>query len=784
MRKEFSQIRVMMIMIMLFSFSLVSAQSLFYTNFNNESNWDNPGGDWEAYNQKIYDEEDWEFTAESSIRDTENPIDGSAYSLINQGDLTIIANSSVEDMVGFRFLMRDRRENPKAARNIMYSTNGGIDWSFAMEIDADYFPDGDNHYPVDFDLPTDKQSFDAGDFQILVEGESDDNYKLGIGSFEVFGTPPTPWIDITLQPVNRVICEDEFATFTVEAESNFEISYQWFFIDEEIEDATDNFIEVNMLGEYYCMLTVEDLVVYTDVVSLTVSVPLIDWPETIEYCTGSTVVLDPGMFETYLWSDDSEESTLEVTESGEYSVTVTNEYSCIAIDTVNVEFVEEITINLGGVINACEGDEVIITAPVFGDHYIWSTGTTGQSITVTQPGIYSLTLTQGVCIVVDEVEVIFHELPEEFELGADIYACDGEEITLEGPVNAVEYLWNTGDDTQTIVVDETGTYTLHVFNHRGCYVSSDIYVEFNDFLVISLHDEDTIYACANYPVILDPIAMGGDVEWSWDVETSTDSILSATETGWYYVTVTRATCVGSDEVYIHFYGLPEIDLGPNLAFCDGFTDEITAPEGFDYLWNTGEITQQITVDTAGVYICTITDMYGCYNSDQLLVTVYSLPNVDLGPDLTIDEDQTIMLAVETGHFEYLWSTSETSDYIMIYADDYGLGEHVFSVTVTSTQDCIASDEITITVVEGLDVELLSADNISIYPNPASDKLFIQLTILDDISISITNITGQVINVISPTYTLVEVDIDEYAPGMYFVIINSGKQSFINKIIIE
>jgi len=591
-------------------------------------------------------------------------------------------------------------------------------------------------------------------------------------------------IEITQQPVDQVICEDEFAIFTVEAESDFEIAYQWFFNDEEIEDATENSIEVNVAGEYYCMLTVDDEVVYTDVVTLTISIPVIDWPETIEYCIGSTVVLDPGIFETYLWSDDSEEPTLEVTESGEYSVTVTNEFGCIATETVTVEFVEEITVDLGGVIEACVGDEVVITAPE-GDYYIWSTGTTNQSIIVTEPGIYSLTLTQGVCIASDEVEVIFNELPEEFELGADIFACDGEEITISGPEDAFEYLWSTGEDTESIVVTETGTYTLHVYNSDGCYVSSDIYVEFNDFLVISLHDEDTIYACANYPVILDPVAMGGDVEWLWDGGTSTDDTLSVTEAGWYYVTVTRETCVGNDEVYVYFYELPEIDLGPDLAFCDGFTEDITAPEGFDYLWNTGEMTQQITVDTAGLYICTITDMYGCFNSDQVLVTIYELPNIDLGSDLTIDEDQTIMLAVEAGHIDYLWSTGETSDFIMIHAEDYGLGVHVFSVTVTSAQGCIVSDEITITIVEGLDVDLLSADNVKIYPNPVSERLFIQLPFVDaDMNISITSITGQIISNINPNSQLVEIDVIDIAPGMYFVIIDSKNQKIINKIVIE
>jgi hypothetical protein len=46
--------------------------------------------------------------------------------------------------------------------------------------------------------------------------------------------------------------------------------------------------------------------------------------------------LDPGEYHSYLWQDNSTERTYEVTESGTYSVTVSNEYGCEASDNITI----------------------------------------------------------------------------------------------------------------------------------------------------------------------------------------------------------------------------------------------------------------------------------------------------------------------------------------------------------------------------------------------------------------------------------------------------------------
>ena len=63
---------------------------------------------------------------------------------------------------------------------------------------------------------------------------------------------------------------------------------------------------------------------------------LLDLGEDIILCTGETTVLTGGAFASYRWSDGSTQETLEVSESGTYGLTVSDESACIAEDEITV----------------------------------------------------------------------------------------------------------------------------------------------------------------------------------------------------------------------------------------------------------------------------------------------------------------------------------------------------------------------------------------------------------------------------------------------------------------
>ncbi|MBI2281416.1 MAG: gliding motility-associated C-terminal domain-containing protein, partial [Bacteroidetes bacterium] len=69
------------------------------------------------------------------------------------------------------------------------------------------------------------------------------------------------------------------------------------------------------------------------------NLPVVDLGiDTLELCSNSSAVLDAGAgFDSYLWSDNSSNSTLTITQDGNYWVIVTN-YCGNAIDSINTKF--------------------------------------------------------------------------------------------------------------------------------------------------------------------------------------------------------------------------------------------------------------------------------------------------------------------------------------------------------------------------------------------------------------------------------------------------------------
>ncbi|MEL7148974.1 MAG: PKD domain-containing protein, partial [Bacteroidota bacterium] len=62
------------------------------------------------------------------------------------------------------------------------------------------------------------------------------------------------------------------------------------------------------------------------------------------------------------------------------------------------------------------------------------------------------------------------------QLGNDTTICPGEVLTLDAGMDAVQYLWSTGEITQTIEVDTTGTYWVQGTSAGGCTAFDEIEV--------------------------------------------------------------------------------------------------------------------------------------------------------------------------------------------------------------------------------------------------------------------------------------------------------------------
>lgn len=288
----------------------------------------------------------------------------------------------------------------------------------------------------------------------------------------------------------------------------------------------------------------------------------------------------------------------------------------------------------------------------------------------------------------------------EADLGPDITICPGESVTLEVDVTpgADSYAWSTGQTTPTINVSPaaTTTYIVTVTNN-GC-MDRDTITVVVDFNALNADAGPDVAICDGETVTLTATGGNGGGEFNWsNGDTGPTIMVSPSTTTTYTVTISEGTCMSIDDVTVTVNPQPVADAGEPVEICDGESITLTATGGNQpnqYTWSNGQSGQSITVAPFQTTTYTVTvDINGCTSTDEVTVTVFPAPAVDVGPDLEICDGQTITLTANGTGGTYIWSTGETGTQIQISP----FNSTLYSVTLTEN-GCEAVDEIWVEVV--------------------------------------------------------------------------------------
>ncbi len=401
--------------------------------------------------------------------------------------------------------------------------------------------------------------------------------------------------------------------------------------------------------------------------------PEVDLGANRQICQGESVVLNAqvsGSNVTYQWSTGATTPSITVFQSGQYNVTVTRN-GCSVQKGVQVTVNPPPALELGPDVTLCQGESVVLNGQVGGSaNYQWSGPiVSAQSqITVSAPGVYTLTVSRGGCVVTDAVTVTVDQRPV-VNLPATIRGCD--QVVLDATVEgAATYLWSTGETTPSVTALASGTYQVTV--ERGaCKVVAQSQVIVDASFSVALGEDQTI--CQGEAVVLNATTSGATAYlWNDGITTPQRTVSQA---GTYSVTVTKGGCTASDSFVLKVNPLPVFSLGTDRKICEGSQIELSAQlsgEGISYLWNSGLTTPAITVGQAGQYIATVTKD-GCSFSDTVQVTVVPLPKIEAGPDQTACAGTSVQLqAVVTGN----------ADLVQWYSDVLLAPVQGTSITVT------------------------------------------------------------------------------------------------------
>ena len=379
----------------------------------------------------------------------------------------------------------------------------------------------------------------------------------------------------------------------------------------------------------------------------TTQLPVPDLGESLSFCADTPQPLSlTEEFVSVQWYlngtgiTDATGSSYQPTESGAYSVEVTNEDGCTGTDEATVIIFELPTAALGEDMSLCPEDAIDLDVSCTGCAYAWSTGSSMGTISATPGNTYAVTVTDANdCSASDEI--ILEALPQPaVSLGDDEEICPGESTVLvagEQPGNT--YLWSTGAATPTLSVSAGGDYAVTVTNPDGCSASDTASITLAETVTASINASDN-QLCPGETLTLTGT---GASQLLW-VDTSfvitTPNAASVT-----FVPASTATygLVAMNECFIDTaYTLVEVATqqafaGPDTCVANQRTVVISADGAESYQWLDktqkivlGDAAQlQVSPDSTTVFYVEMTDSAGCSYLDSVLVEVLFLDELDL-----------------------------------------------------------------------------------------------------------------------------------------------------------
>ena len=171
-----------------------------------------------------------------------------------------------------------------------------------------------------------------------------------------------------------------------------------------------------------------------------------------------------------------------------------------------------------------------------GNSYLWSNGSTSNSISVSQSGVYTVTATnEEGCTATANVTVSVNSLPI-MTINGNTTICEGSTTTLTAS-GADSYSWNTGDNTASVNINAFGVYTVTGTSTAGCSNTADVTVLVSQRPVITVAGETDI--CAGESTTL---TANGGATYLWSNGTTESTLTTSTAGNYQVIGYNEAGC--------------------------------------------------------------------------------------------------------------------------------------------------------------------------------------------------------------------------------------------------
>lgn len=481
---------------------------------------------------------------------------------------------------------------------------------------------------------------------------------------------------------------------------------------------------------YILTVTSSNTCTHSDTVRVVVNpVPVANAGPDKAICMGSTTSLTASGGTTYYWAHNgSTAATVYVnpTVPTSYVVTAINAAGCSARDTVSIT-VNPTPAVTGSNAFFCTGFSTVLNAGNPGLNYLWSPGgETTQSISVSDPGLYSVVVTNGFGC---QGSGSFNVVEGGTGLNAapvNVVDCQGSNVLLDAGNPGLNYQWSTGAVSQTISVNTGGSYAVTITDANGCSTTFVNDVTLHPVPAVSFTASNACLGAPNTFNNLTTISTGTINSWQWtfgggQLSNQPQPSITFPSAGTYPVSLVAVSgfgCTDSATASVTVSPVPFADFSAP-AVCRGlpmaFTDLSTLATGniSAWGWNFGDgqtaagQNPQHTFTSDGVFTVSliVSTPAGCSDTIVQSVQVNAVPQAAFSTSDVCEGDTVRFFntsLISSGQISDInWdfgdgNTSNLSNPVHLYATP---GNYSVTLTVGSDLACEASHTQAVAVYE-------------------------------------------------------------------------------------
>lgn len=516
---------------------------------------------------------------------------------------------------------------------------------------------------------------------------------------------------------NIIACDDNLPLLDAGDEGE---AYEWSYNGSILTDETESTLIAELSGTYTVTVTSATGCNVSDDVLVNISqTPTVTLPQDTIVCSETPVIIEGEVdFGNPQWIKDGIDiigetnTSLSISESGQYILVAISPDFCFHDDTINVTFVPELSVDLGPEQLLCADQApIVLDAGMGGISYMWSKDDTvlindTQTLSIEQSGIYIVSvISPDGCEVRDSVNVSFFDLSE-VDAGEDSSICEGGSIQHDYMATSENYSWFKdgvlySNQDNPLTIDAPGEYVLEVLNEIGCSITDTVIITEVPSPLVDLGED--LVGCEGGVVILSADITGTYFWLENGVSVGNEEELSVTMAGIYtLVVVNENNCSGTDMVEISFEPGPNLDLGEDISICEGENYTLTAITNVTTLvWEKdgeiieGETDLMLAVSESGEYLARAEGSNGCIVEDKIVVNVNPRLDTDLGEDRSVCNGESVVITSNVIAQSYSWTFNdfEISQMDQIEISDAG----TVKLVVTNEFNCQSSDSININI---------------------------------------------------------------------------------------